>query len=405
MTPRTISLPPPISPIRLHGGRPVLEPDPRHAWESRVVLNPAAVLVDPTIIPIGGIPHDGRQVCAMLYRAQGERRLIGNGRGGAAPPPENAKAPDDARASNDARASSDDRPTSTSLASRGSSSPSDDRATSSPDQRHPLDPAPSFLGLALFTPTLDLVYRHPDPVLAPQAQYDRLGVEDPRCTRVDDTFFLYYTGYAGGEDVAICLATTQDFLTWQRHGPATGINDWPNKNAALLPEPVDDRWILLHRPMQGPDAMTIHWAESDRPEGPWRTRGKLMPSYGFAEFARSWIGAGGPPVSLGGGRFLMIYHQGHFTPEGTREYDLAAALLDFTRPSDPVVGRIEPLMRPTGASERQGDPDLGVDNVLFTCANYVLGDDLIIPYAGADSRIFGASIPLAGLAGALETAR
>lgn len=322
---RSITTPPPLTPERLHGGRPILEPVAGHPWESRVVLNPAAVLT-------GG-------ECVMLYRAQGD--------------------------------------------------PTD-------------GVAPSSLGMARFTPHLNLIERYADPVLTPGARFDALGVEDPRCTQVDDTYFVYYTGYAGGEDVTICLATTRDFHEWERHGPVKGdLNRFPNKNAALFPETVDGRWLLLHRPMKGPDAMKIHLAESATPYGPWRSLGPLMPSYSYREFARSWIGAGGPPVSLGAARFLMVYHQGHFTSDGSREYDLAAALLDFSR-DDPVVGRIEPLMRPTERAEREGDPDLGVDNVLFTCACYVAGDDLIIPYAGADSRIFGASLPLNGLTDALE---
>lgn len=78
-------------------------------------------------------------------------------------------------------------------------------------------------------------------------------------------------------------------------------------------------------------------------------------------------------------------------------------MLDFGK--DPVVrARIEPLMRPDAPGERLGDAELGVDNVLFTCANYVWRDRLIIPYAGADSRIFGASVDLARLVGALEGA-
>lgn len=47
----------------------------------------------------------------------------------------------------------------------------------------------------------------------------------------------------------------------------------------------------------------------------------------------------------------MIYHQGHMDWDGHREYDLAAALLDFNRP-DPVAARLEPLMRPRGDVER-----------------------------------------------------
>ena len=60
----------------------------------------------------------------------------------------------------------------------------------------------------------------------------------------------------------------------------------------------------------------------------------------------------------------MIYHQGYFAPDGRREYDIAAALLDFSD-DDPVRARIEPLLRPEGKLEQAGDPDLGVDNVLF----------------------------------------
>ncbi len=358
---RTITTPPPVRPVRLHGGRPILEPHPAHPWENRVVLNPAAVLVEAgddleRLMQAWPLPAAARDrlrraggACVMLYRAQGTFTVGTH--------------------------------------------------------------APSSLGLALLTPDLELVYRHPEPVLQPAAPFHNLGVEDPRCTRAGGTWYLYYTGYASDDPsdpeaprhIRICLATTRDFATWTLHGPAAGdLNAVPNKNAALLPEPAGGRWLLLHRPMDGPGAMTIHLAEADDPAGPWQSRGVLMPSFPYREFARSWIGAGGPPLALGDDRFLMIYHQGHYTPEGTREYDLAAALLDFRR-DDPVCARIEPLMRPEGPDEQVGAPDLGVDNVLFTCANYRWGDDLVIPYAAADSRIFGAAVPVDALLQALAS--
>lgn len=351
-TTHTITAPPPVAPERMHGGRPVLTPRPDHSWESRVVLNPAAVLVEGDdelahlLSTWGALPPEARKrlqdaggACVMLYRAQGEVE---------------------------------------------------------PDKRH----APSYLGLALLTPTLELAYRHDEPIITPDAKFHNLGVEDPRCTNVDNTYYLYYTGYsaphpdAAPEDrhIQICLATTETFRAWTLHGPVAGdLNVVPNKNAALLPAPVAGRWVLLHRPMEGPHAMTIHWATADDPAGPWTSQGPLMESRSYREFERSWIGAGGPPLALGDQRFLMIYHQGHFTNAGDREYDLAAALLDFS--TTPIVrGRIEPLMRPASENELRGDRDLGVDNVLFTCANYRMDGTVIIPYAGADSRIFGASI-------------
>jgi len=270
--------------------------------------------------------------------------------------------------------------------------------------------APSSIGFALFTPALDLVYRRPLPVLEPIASFHNLGVEDPRCTIVHDTFFVYYTGYSSDPErkqdpvrrIQICLATTKDFIRWRLLGPVAGdINRFPNKNGALLPRTINGKWLLLHRPMEGPDNMTIHLAEADEPSGPWYTRGKIMTSFPYREFRRSWIGAGGPPLHISENRFLMIYHQGHFTDDGRREYDLAATIIDFSS-DQPVHRRIEPLMRPTEPLEQYGDAELGVDNVLFTCANYIWGDQVIVPYTGADSRIFGASISLDDLLTALD---
>ena len=357
--PRSITAPPPVEPERLNGGRPILSPIEGHPWESKVVLNPAGQLVEgdrlDALLPSWGLTPDQadrlRQAggaCVLLYRAQGE--VEGH-----------------------------------------------------------IRMAPSYLGRAVLTPLMELVHRDDRPALSPEAPFHNLGLEDPRCTRVGDTYYLYYTGYTDptpGDDldrhVHICLATSQDLVEWELRGPIEGeLNDVNNKNAALLPEPVDGQYVLLHRPMEGDEAMSIHWATAPDPAGPWTSRGQMLCSYRYREFAQSWVGAGGPPVALDDGRFLAIYHQGHFAPDGSREYDLAAALLDFRR-DDPVVSRIEPLMRPTGGMETEGDDDLGVDNVLFSCANHRWGDRLVVPYAGADSRIFGATLPFDALLAALE---
>jgi beta-1,2-mannobiose phosphorylase / 1,2-beta-oligomannan phosphorylase len=356
---RSITLAPPVNPRRLHDGLPVLQPDPGVHWASRVVLNPAAVMVD-----------DDATLLKLIDRLHLDERTVRSIRARAAV-------------------------TVMLFRAQGDLDPS-------------LDHAPSRIGLALFTPELELLYRASEPVIDVGEPFHNLGVEDARCSRVGDTFYLYYTGYcqeSDGRRVRICLATSENLVDWQLHGPLAGdLNDVDNKNPALFPEPVQGKWLMLHRPMEGPGAMAIHLAEADSPAGPWRSRGLLMHSFAYHEFERSWIGAGGPPVSLGGERFLAIYHQGHFTRDGRREYDLAAALFDFGL-DDPVVARIEPLMRPSGPIEQAGELALGVDNVLFTCANYVLGEDLIIPYAGADSRILGASVHLQALVSALENTR
>lgn len=346
--------------IRLNNGKPILTPKPGSPWESKVVLNPAAVLIDDlnvlkVMMKTWGIDENQKNrlleaggATVMLYRAQGE-----------------------------------------------------------------IDPekgiAPSSAGLAVFTPELELVWRKESPAIAPIESFHHLGVEDGRCTFVDGIYYFFYTGYYHHEaenknKVHICLATTKDFVNWELYGPIPGnLNEVDNKNAVLLPEKVHGKWVLLHRPMQGDDPKAMHWAVSESLYGPWESKGMIMASYRFKEFKESWVGAGGPPIPLGENRFLTIYHQGHYLSDYKREYDLAATILDFSEQGSCIPEkRIEPLMRPKGSEEQKGDESLGVDNVLFICANYILGDNLILPYAGADSRIFGAKTDMKLLVRELE---
>ena len=372
---------------RLHGGRPVLEPVADHAWESAVVLNPAAVHVEAgadleRMMDAWALAEPQRDrlrnaggACVMLYRAQGTAF-----------------------------------------------------ACETPAGPH----VASALGLAVFTPDLRLVYRAPDPTIAPEAPFHDLGVEDARCTRIGDTYFLHYTGYASDDGAAdgraplahgaagrvrLCLATTRDFAAWTLHGPVPGdVNRYGDKNGALFPEPAGPpgapaRWWLWHRPMEGSDPMSMHLASAETPLGPWTSHGRALASHRFRDHALSWLGAAGPPVSLAGGppgRFLALYHQGHLSFEGRRFYNLSAMLVEpaavlATPPEDPVVARAEPVLVPEGDAERRGDATLGVDDVVFSCANYVVGSHLVIPYAGADSRIFGARVVLADLVAHLES--
>lgn len=336
--------PPPVQ--RLHGGRPLIERHAGHPWESRVTFNPACAIVrDRASLNrnIDRLPFSAelreelrahRSLVFILYRAQGD------------------PAPDH-------------------------------------DFSH------SSLGLAVCSEQLDLLARYDRPVLAPEEPYENLGVEDGRLTQVDDTYLLFYTAYAagsGGNAIRIAIAGTKDFVTWQKHGLLRGdLNRIHNKNAMLFEGRPGGSFLLLHRPMEGKDALAVHWAESADIFGEWKTRGLLMAPLPNAEFVDTWIGGGAPPMRLADGRYLMLYHIGNRRADRSREYDLGLALLDLSHP-DIVVKRSEPLVRPETPAELTGDPRLGLGNVLFVCGAYWSGDDLVFPYAGADSVVLGAKI-------------
>jgi beta-1,2-mannobiose phosphorylase / 1,2-beta-oligomannan phosphorylase len=344
-----------LSVERLNGGKPVLKAVPDHAWENEVVFNPGCVFLEEREL-IDSIARDlllpeplrkklaeHKGICVLIYRAQG-------------------------------------------------------RPTATEDYRH------SRFGIALLTPTLDLIYRHPVPVMLPGDDFDDLGVEDPRITRIDGKFVMLYAGYSShrssrdaesaGNKIGICIALSDDLVHWEKRGPLNGkLNEVDNKNAVLFPEKLDGSYYILHRPMEGDDPMTVHVAHSKAIDGEWVEDGNLMAAMEQPAFTKSWIGAGSPPLHVGRNEYLALYHTGHFKPDGTREYDLGICKLKFDGKLT-VTGRSEFFMKPESEAETIGNKSLGVNNVLFVCGSYIFDDYLYFPYAGADSVVLAARIKL-----------
>jgi predicted GH43/DUF377 family glycosyl hydrolase len=331
---------------RLNGGEPLLGRIETHPWESKVTFNPACVLVEDraklrNIIP--ALPFDDGTkkklasrdaLCFLFYRAQGKK-------------------------------------------------------TESYDYTR------SSLGLAVLSPALELLARHGEPVITPDQTYDNLGVEDARISSVGGTFVMFYTAYASASPenvIRIALASSTDLVHWTKHGLLKGsFNAIHNKNAMLFEGQSGGKYVMLHRPMTGTDAMAIHWAEAEDIFGEWTDRGVLMKPIPHEGFIDTWIGGGAPPLRLSDNRYLVLFHIGNRKADTSREYDFGLAVVDLTA-AEKVTRRIDPFLRPQTPAETKGDADLGVNNVVFVCGAYRYKGDLYFPYAGADSVVLGGKI-------------
>jgi beta-1,2-mannobiose phosphorylase / 1,2-beta-oligomannan phosphorylase len=331
---------------RLYDGAPLLQKVENHAWENKVTFNPACVLIsDKKELSsiISSLPFDWHTkdslrshsaLCFLLYRAQG------------------AKTKDN-------------------------------------------DHTPSTIGLAVLDPEMKLLARYSKPVMVPEESYENLGVEDPRITKIGTKYIMMYAAYSSATPenaIRIALASTTDFIHWKKHGLLKAeFNQINNKNAMLFPSKIDGKFIMLHRPMEGADAMTIHWAESDDIFGEWKSRGVLMKPAANKKFSETWIGGGAPPLPLSDGRYLIIYHIGNRKSDATREYDLGIAIFD-SHSKDLISHRHEPFLQPESPFETKGDANLGVNNVVFICGAYFYKGTVYFPYAGADSVILRGKI-------------
>ena len=57
----------------------------------------------------------------------------------------------------------------------------------------------------------------PGPVLLPASPMEEFGIEDPRIVEIDETYWITYVAVSR-HGVATALASTHDFVTFERHG-------------------------------------------------------------------------------------------------------------------------------------------------------------------------------------------
>jgi predicted GH43/DUF377 family glycosyl hydrolase len=206
------------------------------------------------------------------------------------------------------------------------------------------------------------------------------GIEDPRIVRLDssDTYAIAYTSYSQTGPL-VSLATTTDFITFERHGIIMHPED---KDASMFPRKFNGRWALLHRPSPR-DKMNraniwisyssdlMHWGEGscliEARKGGWWDAVK--------------IGIGPQPIETPEG-WLIIYHGVKTTGSGSL-YRLGLALLDLENPMKVIKRCDQWVFGPEELYERVGD----VPGVTFPCGAVVRGDELIMYYGAADSSV------------------
>lgn len=217
--------------------------------------------------------------------------------------------------------------------------------------------------------------RDTEPLLRGEGPQELRGLEDPRVVKIEDTFYMMYTGYRGlaDGDFKICLASSSDLTSWKRHGV---VLDESNKDGSLFPEKIGGRFVMFHR--RSPDI----WIAFSEDLETWTDHRRVMGPLADSPWESVKIGIAGPPMKTDQG-WLLIYH-------GVSEdhvYSLGIALLDPNDPSRVVARQREPLLEPELVWEKEGH----VPNVVFSCGQIEQEDRILVYYCGADT-VIGAAV-------------
>jgi predicted GH43/DUF377 family glycosyl hydrolase len=296
----------------------------------------------------------------------------------------------------------------------------------------------SRVGLATSADGLAFV-REPAPVVYPADDVHRRyewegGTEDPRvCSTEDGGYVMTYTAF-DGQKARLCVATSPDLRTWTKHGLAfPAMPDLWSKSGAIVCRVEGERLVATR--LNGRYWMywgesyvfaatsddLIHWEPvAHRTEAP-RPSQSGMPS--APDIAARWqphelgrdaserealvavirprlgrfdsdLVEPGPPAILTEHGIVLLYHGKNAAESGdprfpTHTYGVAQLLLDPEDPTAVLTRPTEPFLFPEREYEITGQ----VGNVCFAEGLIPFGDQWLLYYGTADSKIAVASAP------------
>jgi beta-1,2-mannosidase len=228
-----------------------------------------------------------------------------------------------------------------------------------------------------------LFTRRPEPVLVPEADYERGGgVEDPRLVQIHGAYYLTYTGY-NTKDAQLCLAVSRDLLHWERQGVILPAHQgrwnvgW-TKSGAILPEKINGKYWMYyladaadgtHQMGVANSSDLLHWTEVlDRPVLAARRRW----------FDSQVVEPGPPPVMTEQG-ILLVYNGA----DDTLAYSTGWVLFQKSDPTKVLARCEKPIFRVEREWERVGQ----VPNVVFVEGWVQQSERWLFYYGGADKYV------------------
>jgi len=284
----------------------------------------------------------------------------------------------------------------------------------------------SSIGYCRLEGPLNIVHRNDTPLIYSQSAFEEQGVEDPRITKIDDLYYMSYTGYDGINALG-ALATSTDLIHFEKKGPIVPVISFAkfkylaesketinekyirynerekidkidnkpvhlwDKNLIFFPRRINGKLAFLHRIR--PDVQLVLVKElNDLTDAFWEdyfihldNHIVLTPKH---EHEASYVGGGCPPIETEQG-WLLIYHGVQDTPKGY-VYSACAAMVDLDNPCKEISRLPYALFFPEFEWEKFGY----INNVCFPTGTAIFNDILYIYYGTADERVACASINL-----------
>ena len=219
------------------------------------------------------------------------------------------------------------------------------------------------------------------PFIFPDNKYESFGIEDPRVSKIDSTYYINYSAVSK-YGIVVMLSKTNDFKSVEKLG---AIFTTENKDVALFPEKINGKYYALNRPVSSSIGKPSVWISQSSNLIEWGNH-KILIEPRKENWDCKKVGAGAPPIKTDKG-WLEFYHG----VDNDEKYSMGAVLLDKNDPSKVIARTNMPIISPEKNYETKGF----FGNVVFSCG-IILKNDIIKMYYGvSDSSIAYAQFKLA----------
>lgn len=234
-------------------------------------------------------------------------------------------------------------------------------------------------------------------LIAPEQDWERFGCEDPRITKLGDTYYIFYTALGSypysPESIKIGVAKTKDFKTTTERHQVTTFN---SKAMALFPELINLKYVAILTAHTDLPPAKIALAFFDKEEEIWskdywdnwhqNIDQYILP---LQRTSDDHIEVGASPVKTKQG-WLILYCYIYNYLKKPSTFAIEAILTDLKNPLE-IIGRTStPLLVPEAPYELTGM----INNIVFPSGALIENDSLSIYYGAADTTCCLATIPL-----------
>ncbi len=233
-------------------------------------------------------------------------------------------------------------------------------------------------------------------LIAPKEEWETYGCEDPRITKIDDTYYIFYTALSafpfGADNIKIAVALSKDMKIIDERHLVTPFN---GKAMTLFPRKINNKFVVFFTYHTDQRPSYLVKAELDQIEDLWNDQfwlsweahwqDNIIP---LKRLNRDFIEVGAPAIETDKGWvFFYSYVRNYYIGE-PRQFTIEAVLLDKENPGK-IIGRInDPLILPEESYEKEGM----VSNIVFPSGAIRENGAFYVYYGGADTVVCRATI-------------